>query len=94
VRAYAANTHSGVFNEINNDILSIVTNLQANGKYNQHMQVSFFAMYDGHNGSACAEYLRDSLHVYLSKEEHFPENMIEALTNTLRKVEADFLRTA
>jgi serine/threonine protein phosphatase PrpC len=56
VRAYVANTHIGVFNDTNNDRMSIVTNLQINSKYNQQLQVSFFAIYDGHNGSAYAEY--------------------------------------
>ena len=27
--------------------------------------ISFFAIYDGHGGSACADFLRDNLHQYV-----------------------------
>lgn len=33
---------------------------------------SFFGVYDGHGGSACAEFLRDNLHHYVIKEDSFP----------------------
>jgi len=54
VRAYAANTRASTFTDINCDRLSIVTNLQPIGKASPNMQISFFAIYDGHNGAGCA----------------------------------------
>ena len=40
---------------------------------------SFFGVYDGHGGSACAEFLRDHLHHYVVNESSFPENPHEAI---------------
>lgn len=36
---------------------------------------SFFAIYDGHGGHTCAEFLRDNLHYYIIREENFPSNV-------------------
>lgn len=53
VKAYAANTHAGAFIETNNDRLSIVMNLSGEGRI-KNQPISFFALFDGHNGSSCA----------------------------------------
>lgn len=54
VRAYAANTRASPITDLNYDRLSIVTNLQSTVKAHPNTQVSFFSIYDGHNGPACA----------------------------------------
>jgi len=94
VRAYAANSHANTLTDINSDRLSIVTNLQSSSKSSSNVQVSFFAVYDGYNGTGCAEYLRDNVHICLSKDDHFPEQMEEALMASLKKVEVDYLKLA
>ena len=68
VKAYAVNTHNGIFSEVNCDRISIVTNLYADSKQPLHFKISFFAIYDGHNGSSCAEFLRDNVHSVLAKD--------------------------
>jgi protein phosphatase 2C family protein 2/3 len=68
VRAYAVNTHAGLFVDTNYDRISIVTNLQAGGSAEKNAKVSFFAVYDGHNGAGCAEFLRDNLHFFLARD--------------------------
>lgn len=35
---------------------------------------SFFAIYDGHGGTMCAEFLRDNLHYFIIKDEFFPKD--------------------
>lgn len=74
VRAYAANTNQGLVRNYNEDRVSIILNIVKP----EHRQAeiwpkcSFFGVYDGHGGSACAEFLRDNLHQYVIKEESFP----------------------
>lgn len=88
VRAYAVNTHAGLFVDANYDRISIVTNLQAGGQGERFAdkKVSFFAIYDGHGGAGCAEFLRDNLHFHLARDENFPGDIRNALVSSLRKV--------
>lgn len=52
---------------------------------------SFFAVYDGHGGSLCADFLRDNLHNYIIKDKLFPDNPAEAIKNGFSKAENDFI---
>jgi len=40
---------------------------------------SFFGVYDGHGGSFTADFLKDNLHQYVTKEPCFPFNPAQAL---------------
>ena len=63
--SYAANTHQGMIRNYNEDRVSIILNMmKPESKKNDIYwpECSFFAVYDGHGGSKCADYLRDQLH--------------------------------
>jgi protein phosphatase 2C family protein 2/3 len=64
VRAYAANTNQGLVRNYNEDRVSIILNIvKPEHRHNETWpKCSFFGVYDGHGGSACAEFLRDNLH--------------------------------
>ena len=72
VRGYAANTHQGLIRNYNEDRVSIILNIMQpeskmkrdpiNGDSLPWPVCSFFGIYDGHGGSQCADFLRDSLH--------------------------------
>jgi len=61
VVSYAANTHQGIIRNYNEDRVSIILNIiQPKFKDNKFWpRCSFFGVYDGHGGPACADYLRD-----------------------------------
>ena len=65
IQSYAANTHSGLVRNYNEDRVSIILNI-VRPENKKHIQdwpdCSYFAIYDGHGGDKCAEYLRDNLH--------------------------------
>lgn len=42
---------------------------------------SYFAVYDGHGGAQCADYLKDHLHQIIVQQDCFPSNPAQALTN-------------
>lgn len=52
---------------------------------------SFFAVYDGHGGSLCADFLRDNLHEYIINDKLFPDNPVEAIKNGFLRAENDFI---
>lgn len=52
---------------------------------------SFFGVYDGHGGSACAEFLRDNLHHYVIKEDSFPNDPKSAIIKGFAKAETRFI---
>ena len=54
-------------------------------------QICFFGVFDGHGGSACADYLRDNLHNFVVQNEQFPQNPIEAIKEGFRDCERNFL---
>jgi len=66
VKAYSANSHPGPILSYNEDRICIVTNLTKTSV--KQKQVSFFGVYDGNNGVARADYLRDNFHLTLAAE--------------------------
>jgi len=78
VVSYAANTHNGIARGYNEDRISIVLDLKkpslAKTGTNSTKKISFFAVFDGHGGSSCAEFLRDHLHTFIAEQDCFPLN--------------------
>ncbi len=65
VAGYAANTYCGLVRNYNEDRVSIILNIIQPKNYNGILPwpvCSFFGVYDGHGGTACADFLRDNLH--------------------------------
>jgi len=68
VKAFAANTHQGTVRKYNEDRVSIILNIVKPNTFkgNYWPSCSFFAVFDGHGGSKCADFLKDNLHNYVS----------------------------
>ena len=95
IRAYGANTYQGLVRNYNEDRVSIIINMNKPQNYNKHRwpKTSFFGIYDGHGGSRCADFLRDSLHKLIFNDSNYPENVPEAIKNGFSKAENEFLNT-
>lgn len=110
VKAYAANTNQGLVRNYNEDRVSIIlniTNPNPPGKNKEDWpKCSFFGVYDGHGGVACADFLRDNLHQYVKfnwlfiflscvkkviKDENFPWRPVEAIKSGFQKAERLFI---
>jgi len=95
IKSYAANTNQGIIRDYNEDRVSIILNiLKPKNKSNIDIdwpQICFFGVFDGHGGSACADYLRDNLHNFVVQNEQFPQNPIEAINQGFRECERNFL---
>jgi protein phosphatase 2C family protein 2/3 len=93
IRAYGANTYQGLVRNYNEDRVSIIINMNKPQNYDKKYwpKTSFFGIYDGHGGSKCADFLRDSLHKLIFNDENYPENVSEAIKNGFLKAENEFL---
>jgi protein phosphatase PTC2/3 len=87
---YGANTHNGLIRLYNEDRISIVLELKSHSK-SQDKRVTYFAIFDGHGGSGCAEFLRDNLHNYIANSSHFPNNLPQALREACDNAETKFM---
>ena len=97
VIAYAANTNPGLIRNYNEDRVSIILNISkpATSQYQGVWPVcSYFAVFDGHGGTSCADFLRDNLHQMIIKNNKFPSDPVEALRSGFAEAEEKFLGIA
>jgi protein phosphatase 2C family protein 2/3 len=93
INCYAANTNQGIVRNYNEDRISIILNIvKPQSRANENWpKCSYFGVYDGHGGAACADYLRDRLHQFIIKDPAFPKNPKEALRNGFLNAEKKFM---
>jgi protein phosphatase 2C family protein 2/3 len=53
---------------------------QPENKTGSWPKCSFFAVYDGHGGQECADFLKEKLHKIIINQDSFPSNPVQALT--------------
>ena len=91
-RSYAARTNNGLLRDYNEDRVSIIQKIFVDNT--QDYPASLFALFDGHSGSGCADYLRDNLHYYLTKQVNFKNDKSAALRDSLFEIEQTYLEKA
>lgn len=96
VKAYAANTNRGIIRNYNEDRVSIILNILKphSRKGEDWPKCSFFGVFDGHGGAACADFLRDNLHQFVIKEASFPKDPEEALRKGFAAAEKVFIENS
>ena len=94
IRAYGANTYQGLVRNYNEDRVSIIINMARPKNYLKKYwpKTSFFGIYDGHGGSQCSEFLRDSLHKLILNDDNYPENVELAIKNGFKNAEKNFFK--
>ena len=68
ITSYAANTHQGIQRNYNEDRVSIILNMTRPSTRKDvpvWPKCSYFAIYDGHGGSECSDFLKDQLHLII-----------------------------
>lgn len=72
IRAYSASTNQGPVREYNEDRVAIILNFAKPEHVGADWKKpAYFGVFDGHGGMDCADYLRDNLHTYISKEKAY-----------------------
>ena len=94
ITSYAANTNQGIVRNYNEDRVSIIINMNKPNTYKSALpwpKISYFAIFDGHAGNKCAEYLRENLLKLICSNAYFPENIPEAIRFGFEKADEEFL---
>ena len=97
IKSYAANTYKGTVRNYNEDRISLMVNIRhsnyQNLKDKGNIKLSFFAIYDGHAGNKCAEYLKNNLHTFILESKYFPSEPLKAIKQGFDKCESKFIDT-
>ena len=91
-RAYAARTNNGLFRNYNEDRVSIIQKIFI--ETSQSFPTSFFALFDGHSGVKCADYLRDNMHQIITKQHAYKKDKKKALLDGIMESEKRFIEMA
>ena len=82
MRGYAANSHRGNVKPYNEDRISIVTRLS-----NEYPDASIYAVFDGHGGHGCADFLRENIPRFIASQPNLRTDPENALKNAFRDAE-------
>ena len=95
ITSYAANTYKGTVRNYNEDRISVIVNVKHNNYQNlkdkPNFKISFFAIYDGHAGNKCCEFLKNNLHIFIFESNFFPDDPVKAIQQAFEKAEKKFL---
>ena len=96
VYGYAVNSQGGLLKNRNEDRVCIIMNIpKPKSIVDDHWpRSSFFAIYDGHSGKGCANFLKERLHNYIFNDPNFPFKIKDAINSAFRQADHDFLMEA
>jgi protein phosphatase 2C family protein 2/3 len=57
-------------------------------------QISYFAIYDGHGGNKCSNFLQENLHKYIFESDYFPLYPLQAIYQAYDQAEKNFEKLA
>lgn len=92
IKGYASRTDNGCIRNYNEDRISIIGNVERPDHIAEGLwpKCSFFAIYDGHGGSSCPDFLKDNLHQYIFNNQYFPHSPKMALMKGFEQAEQAF----
>ncbi len=65
IKGYSVNTYHGMVKNYNEDRVSIIMNITKPNYKGKWPKCSYFAIFDGHGGNACSDFLKDNMHKYV-----------------------------
>lgn len=96
IKAFSVNTHQGTVRAYNEDRVSILLNAQQrfdNLVNSQVKSCSMFAIYDGHGGSDCCNFLKENLHSYVLSN-YNDKDVRGSIKTSCLKLDTDFFKKA
>jgi protein phosphatase 2C family protein 2/3 len=97
VRSFAANTHVGLVRKANEDRIAIILNViqpvpkEPKMSEAEWPKIQIFAVYDGHGGNQCAEYLKEHFHNEIILQPDFPHNVNAAIIKGSHKTDEKYI---
>ena len=94
IKSYSYNTYQGLYRDYNEDKISINSLLKkpANSKLKTWPKISYFAIFDGHGGETCSEFLEENFLKYLTENKNFPYDIKQSLIEAFEKAENEFFK--
>lgn len=97
ISGYGFNSYNGKVRGYNEDRTKTIVNYQkqiiVNGK-KISPRISYFAVFDGHGGEGCSNFLKDKLHTLLFNSKYFPAYPIQAVKEAFINAENIFMQQA
>jgi hypothetical protein len=92
IKGFASKTDRGCVRNYNEDRICIIANVERPDHIAEGLwpKCSYFAIYDGHGGSTCPDFLKDNLHQYIFNNQYFPHSPKMALLKGFEQAESAF----
>ena len=94
IKSFSYTTYRGIIKEYNEDKVSVASIIEKppNSKFSPWPKMSYFAIFDGHGGEDCSEYLRDNFLQFLVENKNFPFDIKVAMTEAFKEIEESFFK--
>ena len=94
VKSFGYNTYQGLYKENNEDRVSVCSSVKkpASSKMKVWPKISYFAVFDGHGGEECAEFLEKNFLNYLVENSNFPYDIKLSMIEACQKIEEGFFK--
>ena len=97
IAAYVGKTSNGIEKNYNEDKIKIIIDVNLNTQIRNYpinnlnsLKISYFAIFDGHGGEKCSEFLRQNLQTYIFRSNFFPTEPVKAIKEAFEDCEKDF----
>ena len=97
ISAYGFNSYTGTEKRHKEDRDKVILDYQIKSKVNNNKMsphISYFAIFDGHGGDACSNFLKDNLDSFIFNSKYFPAYPIQAIKDAFLVAENTFMRKA
>ena len=93
IQSFAVNSYEGLIRNYNEDKVSIILTIKKPKDFKEEYwpKISYMALFDGHGGNSCSNFLRDNLHNYIIKNENLLKDTEKSIIESFEKAEDDFL---
>ena len=94
--AYGVNSYHGIFKKNNEDRTKVILDSKLTKTINNSKgkpiipNISYFAIYDGHGGNKCSDFLQEKLHTILFNSTKFPIYTLQAIYDSFMQSEEEF----
>ena len=96
IAGFAGNSYNGIIRKSNEDRIKMIADYKLpkpvtiKGGKTINPQISYFAIYDGHGGNKCCNFLQENLHNYIFTSEDFPLYTLKAINSAYIQAENNF----
>ena len=93
IQSFAVNSYEGLIRNYNEDKVSIILTIKKPKDFKEEYwpKISYMALFDGHGGNSCSNFLRDNLHNYIIKNENLLKDTEKSIIESFEKAEDDFI---